>query len=335
MRLKKRGGFLLRPRWHLWNPPPEPIQKSETSGWTINSRRVGIIARKVAMVPGWDEWLRRHGFTVLQIEDCQVTQVKEMDKHPTTTIQVGSTNIAARKLSKPVRRHLQKNGVAAKRILHEFKVTPEAVIPVGTPILATHFVPGQFVDIRGRIKGKGFMGVMKRWGFRGQPASHGASLSHRSAGSTGVTGVGRTWKGTKMAGRSKSKYSTQQRLLVWKVMPKQNAIWVKGHVPGYRGNYVFVTDTKVRPYWPKPPPFPTHIPEEGYVPEDELTAATPPPWAGKPGDHKGKPTSEDMERILKEAREEYSKQYTGEAGSYIEESEEEEEKEPEFTKINI
>ena len=178
-----------------------------------------------------------------------------MDKHPTTTIQVGSTNIAARKLSKPVRRHLQKNGVAAKRILHEFKVTPEAVIPVGLytfhctaffmVLRNTHscnsFCPRtvcryswqnvtstwMLTSLTARRKGKGFMGVMKRWGFRGQPASHGASLSHRSAGSTGVTvsqhslryclglqGVGRTWKGTKMAGRSKSKYSTQQRLLV-------------------------------------------------------------------------------------------------------------------------
>ena len=105
--------------------------------------------------------------------------------------------------------------------------TEDALLPVGTTITARHFVPGQYVDVQGTTKGKGFAGPMKRWGFKGQPASHGHSKSHRSHGSMGGAAgamyATRIWKGKKMAGRMGGKHATMEGLMVWKVLPKVEA----------------------------------------------------------------------------------------------------------------
>ena len=103
----------------------------------------------------------------------------------------------------------EKRGLAYKRYLGEFRVSEDALLPVGTTITARHFVPGQFVDVQGVTRGKGFAGVMKRWGFAGQPASHGVSKAHRSRGSSGGAAGSmygtRVWKGKKGAGNPKVK----------------------------------------------------------------------------------------------------------------------------------
>jgi large subunit ribosomal protein L3 len=90
-----------------------------------------------------------------------------------------------RRVTKPLLGHFLKAGVHPKKALQEFLVTPDAVLPVGHEITARHFSPGQIVDVTGMTTGKGFQGPMKRWGFRGQPASHGVSVTHRSHGGTG------------------------------------------------------------------------------------------------------------------------------------------------------
>ena len=99
--------------------------------------------------------------------------------------------------------------------LTEFKITPKGFIPIGTQLNAAHFRPGQFVDIQAKSKEKGFQGVMKRWGFKGQPASHGASLSHRSGGSIGQRKTpGKVFKGRKMAGHMGGEHVTALNLEV-------------------------------------------------------------------------------------------------------------------------
>lgn len=161
----------------------------------------------------------------------------------------------------------EKRGLAYKRYLGEFRVSEDALLPVGTTITARHFVPGQFVDVQGVTRGKGFAGVMKRWGFAGQPASHGVSKAHRSRGSSGGAAgsmyATRVWKGTKMAGRMGGKNRTMQGLLVWKVSPKYNLVYIKGSIPGAKGSEVRLRDSIHRKQvWAEPPPFPTFIPSD-------------------------------------------------------------------------
>lgn len=156
-----------------------------------------------------------------------------------------------------------------KRKLKEFQVTEDALLPLGTPIGVRHFVPGQYVDVTGITRGKGFQGGMKRWGMKGGPASHGASLSHRSIGSTGQRDApGKVFKGKKMPGRMGAKQRTVKNVWVYRIDPARNLMWVKGQVPGAEGNFVFIKDA----VYEKPDisslPFPTFFAPENEDPED-------------------------------------------------------------------
>ena len=119
----------------------------------------------------------------------QVVQVKTESKEGYTALQLGSGAKRPKQLHGTQRGHFEAAGVPPKRRLAEFRVSPDALLPVGHELRASHFVAGQFVDVTGTSIGKGFQGVMKRWGFAGQPASHGNSLAHRAAGSTGACQV--------------------------------------------------------------------------------------------------------------------------------------------------
>jgi len=158
-------------------------------------------------------------------------------------------------------------------LVREFRVTHQEYLPKpGTEIHARHFVPGQNVDIAGISKGKGFQGAMKRWNFKGMPASHGTSLSHRSLGSTGqCQDPGRVFKGKKMAGRMGGKRITKQNSRIVKIDRGRNLVYIKGAVPGQKGNFVEIRDAVKRPLFASDkvedgvsfPPLPTFEYEEG------------------------------------------------------------------------
>lgn len=216
------------------------------------------------MLAEFDDWGIRHELTVLIVDGCQVVQVKEAAEHGYSAVQVGVSDAKVKNVTKPLRCHFEKAGVAPKRKVMEFRVKPEALLPVGTSILASHFVPGQLVDVCGTSKGKGFQGGMKRHNFKGMRATHGVSVSHRALGSTGqCQDPGRVFKGKKMAGRMGVDRITIQNLKVYKIDEARNLVYVKGHVPGNAGGFVRISDAVKGPNFPAPPPFPTFVPEEG------------------------------------------------------------------------
>lgn len=179
-------------------------------------------------------------------------------------LQLGVSEAKRKNVTKPLEYHFKKANVAPKRKLAEFRVTPDALLPVGTTINAAHFVPGQLVDVTGTSKGKGFQGGMKRHGFAGQRATHGVSKTHRAIGSTGACqDPGRVWKGKKMPGRMGSDRVTMQNLEVYKIDTQRNLVYIRGHVPGHAGNFVSIQDAVKGPKFPSEPPFPTAMVEEG------------------------------------------------------------------------
>eukprot|EP00884_Botryococcus_braunii_P007524 jgi/Botrbrau1/16773/Bobra.150_2s0008.1 len=241
------------------------------------SRRTGVIGVKVGMTQDWDQFGVRMPLTVIWIDECEVVQVKAKDKEGYDALVLGCGAKREKQLHSRQVGQFRAAGVPLKRKLAEFKITGDAVLPVGTPISAMHFTPGQYVDVQGITIGKGFQGVMKRWGFRGQPASHGNSLAHRAPGSIGACqDPGKVWKGKKMAGRMGADTRTVVNAWLYKVDPVKNLLYVKGQIPGHRGNFVKVRDAVLKRSSGVQPdrPFPTFI---GEAPEEPLTA----PFPGK------------------------------------------------------
>jgi large subunit ribosomal protein L3 len=172
--------------------------------------------------------------TVIAAGPCIVTQVRTVERDGYAAVQIGFEQVPPRKLTKPQQGHL-KAANAMLRYLREFPAdSPDEHAP-GEVINVELFKPGQKIDISGTSKGRGFTGVVKRWGFHGGPKTHGQSDRHRAPGSIGAgTTPGRVWKGQKMAGRMGGKRVTVQNLEVVEVLPEKNLLLVKGSVPGAR-----------------------------------------------------------------------------------------------------
>lgn len=137
---------------------------------------------KVGMLAIFDQWGERHAVTVLQLDNCQVVQVKKPETDGYLALQLGVGEAKVKRVGISKLGHYEKNDLVPNRKLAEFRISPDALLPVGTKISSLHFVPGQLVDVCGTSKGKGFAGVMKRWNFGGGRATHGNSLAHRIPG---------------------------------------------------------------------------------------------------------------------------------------------------------
>lgn len=223
-------------------------------------RRTGVIAIKVGMTQEWDQWGIRLPLTILWIDDCQVTQIKTLAANGYNGLQLGCGSKRDKQVIGSQIGHFKAAGVPVKRKLAEFRVSEHGLIPMGTELRASHFVAGQYVDVAGTTIGKGFQGVMKRFDFKGGPASHGTSKAHRKRGSSGAgcQDPGKIWKGTKMPGRMGGVRRTVQSLWLYKVDPVRNLLYVKGQVPGHKGNFVFVKDAVYKTYTNQPElPWPT------------------------------------------------------------------------------
>ncbi len=137
------------------------------------------------MMALFDEWGRIMPITVLEIDKCKVVDHKTFEKDGFWAMIIGAFPVRLKHMKKPQMGLYAKHDIEPNKLVRQIYVTPDAMLPIGTELTCKHFVPGQRVDVKGRSKGKGFAGGMKRWGFKGGRASHGNSVSHRVIGSTG------------------------------------------------------------------------------------------------------------------------------------------------------
>ncbi len=218
--------------------------------------RTGLIAQKLGMTRRFNDTGVHIPITVLKLDNVQVVQQRTQETDGYSALQLGWGTAKVKNVSKPMRGHYAKAKVEPKRKLVEFRVAADALVDVGQEIVASHFVPGQIVDVCGTSIGKGFAGGMKRHGFGGLRASHGVSINHRSLGSTGqCQDPGKVFKGKKMAGQMGAVRVTTQNLEIVDVDDDRGLILVRGAVPGSKGGFVRITDA-VKAKRPDDAPFP-------------------------------------------------------------------------------
>lgn len=203
---------------------------------------IGIVGRKSGMTRVFTEDGTSVPVTVIEVEPNRVTQIKDMDVDGYRAIQVTTGLRRANRVTKSEAGHYAKAGVEAGRGLWEFRLEDGDEAPeVGAELTVAAFEAGQVVDVAGKSKGKGFQGVVKRWNFRTQDATHGNSLSHRAPGSIGQCQTpGRVFKGKKMAGQMGAESVTTQGLVIVRVDAERNLLLIKGAVPGAPGGDVIV-----------------------------------------------------------------------------------------------
>ncbi|UOZ09645.1 MULTISPECIES: 50S ribosomal protein L3 [unclassified Amycolatopsis] len=201
----------------------------------------GILGTKLGMTQVFDELNRVVPVTVVKAGPNVVTQVRTQDKDGYTAVQLAFGAVDPRRVNKPRTGHYDKAGVTPRRFLAELRTTDAETYEVGQEITAEVFAAGVEVDVTGTSKGKGYAGVMKRHGFKGQGASHGAQAVHRRPGSIGGCATpGRVFKGVRMAGRMGSDRVTTQNLTVHAVRAEDGLLLIKGAVPGPKGGLLFV-----------------------------------------------------------------------------------------------
>ncbi len=197
-----------------------------------------LIAKKVGMTQIFDENSSALGVTLLDVSDCRIVQVKseDIDGYDAAQLTIGS----AKNVNKPISEHYKKYNVEPGEGLYEVPIDPNSGLQSGMQINVIDFFEiGQKVDITGYSKGHGFTGVMKRYNFKGQKASHGVHKVHRAGGSIGNASYpGHVFKGQKMAGRMGNEKKTIQSVTVVGINEEKNYLLVNGSVPGKKGNIV-------------------------------------------------------------------------------------------------
>ncbi|XP_076269671.1 mitochondrial ribosomal protein L3 [Rhynchophorus ferrugineus] len=252
--------------------------------WTPNIQRTGVIARKIGVYPLWLKNGSKMQTTLLQILDNHVIKYYTPDNYkphkeirPKVYNKKGCILLGAEfgdpsNFTKDYCGLFKESGVLPTKWLARFFVSPEGALPLGATISARHFQVGNYVDVRGKTIDRGFQGVMKRHGFKGMPASHGVTKTHRRGGNIGGGGEkARVWPGTKMPGHMGNTYRVAKGLKVLRLNTKYNVIWVSGQaIPGETNSIVYVYDTKIPTRTPTNPlPLPTLLQQtDEDVPED-------------------------------------------------------------------
>lgn len=202
---------------------------------------LGLVGRKVGMTRVFSDDGVSIPVTVIEVEPNRVSQIKTLESDGYVAVQVVTGTRRASRVTKPMAGHCKKAGVEPGRGAWEFRVDSVDEIELGTEFKVDLFEAGQFVDVSGVSKGKGFQGGVKRHNFHMQDATHGNSLSHRANGSIGQNQTpGRVFKGKKMSGHMGAANTTTQNLQVVSVDAERNLLLVRGAVPGARSGDVIV-----------------------------------------------------------------------------------------------
>jgi len=200
-----------------------------------------LLGTKLGMTQVWDADGRIVPVTVIQVDTNVVTQVRNAERDGYQAVQLAFGTVDPRRVTNPLKGHFEAAGVTPRRHVAEVRTSNAADYSLGQEIAADVFEAGQKVDVTGTTKGKGTAGVMKRHGFHGVGASHGAHRNHRKPGSIGGASTpSRVFKGIKMAGRMGNDRKTVQNLTVHSVDAENGVVLVKGAVPGNKGGVVLI-----------------------------------------------------------------------------------------------
>ncbi|MDO5494912.1 MAG: 50S ribosomal protein L3 [bacterium] len=200
-----------------------------------------LLGTKLGMTQVWDENGRAVPVTVVEVGTNIVTQVRTPETDGYSAVQLAYGEIDPRRVTQPLKGHFEKAGITPRRHVTEIRTSNAADFTPGQELTAEVFEAGAAVDVVGTTKGKGTAGVMKRHGFGGAPASHGAHKNHRKPGSIGGASTpGRVFKGLKMAGRMGNDRKTVQNLRIQGVDAEKGLLLIAGAIPGPKGGIVVV-----------------------------------------------------------------------------------------------
>jgi large subunit ribosomal protein L3 len=207
---------------------------------------IGLLGKKVRMTQVFDDEGNPVPVTVVEAGPCIVTQVRSEEEPEKKALQLGYLKVKEDKLSLPQMGFFKKNELPVMKYLKDFRLEDDSgEYEKGQSLTVEIFSVGDRVDVVGKTKGRGFQGVVKRWGFAGYPATHGSKDKHRVPGSMGPgTSPGRVWKNKKLPGRYGNDRMTVRNLKVIKIVPEKNLIFLRGAIPGSRGSLVTIRTKK-------------------------------------------------------------------------------------------
>jgi large subunit ribosomal protein L3 len=204
--------------------------------------KIGLLGKKIGMTRVYDANGKATPVTVIEAGGNTVLQVKSQEKNRYDSIQVGFDSQKESRVSKPLLGHFEKANAEPKKFVREFRLS--SPVEGELNLAVSQFEVGQFVDVIGRSKGKGFQGVVKKHNFAGQPAAHGSKMHRRNGAIGNRSTPGRVWKNMGMPGHLGDEQVTVQNLRIVQVRPDENLILICGAVPGANGSYVVVRPAK-------------------------------------------------------------------------------------------
>lgn len=205
---------------------------------------IGLLGKKIGMTRIYDDKGRVTPATVIEAGGNRILQVKSTDKEGYSAVQVGYGDQKPQRVGKAMTGHFAKSSSTPKRFIREFRLADGTTAPESVDLPVTGFEVGQFVDVIGQSKGKGFQGTIKRHNFHGQPMTHGSTMHRRNGAIGNRSTPGRVWKNMGMPGHMGDERVTVQNLRVLQVRGEEGVIIVAGAIPGAKGTFVVVRPSK-------------------------------------------------------------------------------------------
>jgi large subunit ribosomal protein L3 len=206
--------------------------------------KIGLLGRKIGMTRVYDARGKATPVTVIDAGGNTILQIKTQEQDGYNAVQVGFDSQKESRVPKPLLGHFKKANAEAKKFVREFRLPDGTRLDGDLNLSVNQFEAGEFVDVIGRSKGKGFQGVVRKHGFAGQPAAHGSKMHRRNGAIGNRSTPGRVWRNMGMPGHMGDDRVTIQNLRIVQVRTEENIILVHGAVPGSNGSYVVVRPAK-------------------------------------------------------------------------------------------